>query len=71
MTGTQDVMHPIDLEILQEVETQFCKEPLLVNSEFKNLADAILNSCDLDPPSTFLQALEVYFVVLGTLEEIL
>ena len=67
----QDFKHPVNQHIFNEVQDQFCEEPHLVSPEFKQLAESILSSNNLNPPSNFLEALEVYFTLIVTLDDLL
>ena len=71
-TGTEDFKHPIDHHILYEVQSQFSEEPCLVCREFKCLADAVIANSNISPPLiTFEQALEAYFLIVHTLQNVL
>lgn len=70
-TGTNDYKQPINHHTLSELEDQFCEEPQLVCHQFRQLAEAILIQNNLSPPVTFLQALEVYFILLQAIEAVI
>lgn len=67
-TGTQDFKCQVNYQTLCELENEYCAEPHIVCSEFRRLAEAILDENNLNSPVTFLQALEVYFLLTHSIE---
>ena len=68
LVGSQDYIHAVNHQMLSSIRDEFCEEPSLVCPEFRHLAEAILFILNLNSPTTFLQALEVYFVLIVTIE---
>ena len=59
----------MDDQVLLDVQTEFCEEPLLVCPEYSSLARAILDEYGIcSNPTNFYQALEMYFILVQSVE---
>ena len=54
--------------LLNEVEENFCETAQMVSQEFCSLAD-IRESYGLQPPSTFEEGIELYFIITQVLDQ--
>ena len=56
--------------MLLQVEQSYCKEPNFVTEEFSILAHSILNSYNLDKPSSYREALRCFFILTETMNNL-
>ena len=68
--SVEDFKHNFQEQLLHDAEAMFYEEPQIVCNEFKLLAEAVLTYYGMNPsnPSSFLEALEVYFCIVHTLD---
>ena len=61
ITGIENYLCGIDYRLLVYIENTMCQQPLT------NVADDIRNYFDIQPPTTFTESLELYFLLVEIL----
>ena len=68
LLGVNDFKHHVPNSIVHQTEQLFHEEPHIVNPLFKDTSDGILHTLRKRPPTTFHEALEVYFILTTAFE---
>ena len=67
ITGIENYLCGIDYRLLVYIENTMCQQPHIVSPTFTNVADDIRNYFDIQPPTTFTESLELYFLLVEIL----
>ena len=69
--GTTNYLCPVEVQTVQELQ-EFCADPILVTTEFKNVAVSIMIKHGyVAMPSTLEKAMELYFLLIYEIDQFL
>lgn len=70
LTGVDNFKCYVQDQTIQILKNQYSTKPTIVNENYKNLADALVEQHHLPTPSNLKNAIELFFSLLEILEQI-
>ena len=61
----------VNFHQLEDIQDRYCEHPTFVDTEFLNLATAIMRKYSMDLPKNYTDGLQLYFILLQELDTLI